>query len=67
MKEREESLKKKRLHGRFFEAIEEIRGNKSWEWLRKSRLKRGTEGMIMAAQEQALRTRNIRKEIDKEN
>ena len=36
-----------------------------WGWLRKGCLKRTTEALIMAAQEQAIRTNNIKANIDK--
>ena len=64
--EHEKVYRNKALHGRYFVATDDIRGSKSWKWLRRSRLIKETEGMIMATQEQALRTRNIRKVIDKE-
>ena len=64
--EHENAYRNKALHGRYFVATDNVRGSKSWEWLRRSLLKKETEGMIMAAQEQTLRTRNIRKVIDKE-
>ena len=59
------AYRNKALHGRYFVATDDVRGSKSWEWLRRSGLRKEAEGMIMAAQEQALRTRNIRKVIDK--
>ena len=62
----ENGCRNKALHGRYFVATDDVRVSKFWEWLRRSDLKRETEGMIMAAQEQTLRTRNIRKVIDKE-
>ena len=43
-----------------------MRDNESWAWLRKGYLKE-TEGMIVAAQDQALRTNWIKKHIDKQN
>ena len=64
--EHENAYRNKALHGRYFLATDDVRGSKSWEWLKRSGLKKETEGMIMTAQEQALRTRNIRKVIDKE-
>ena len=39
--------------------------NNSWTWLKKGYLKKETEGMIMAAQDQAIRTRWVQKNIDK--
>ena len=37
----------------------------SWRWLRNGFLKKETEGLILAAQEQALRTNSIKHSIDK--
>ena len=37
----------------------------SWTWLKKGYLKKETEGMIMAAQDQAIRTRWVQKNIDR--
>ena len=65
--EHENAYRIKALHARYFVATDDVRSSKSWKWLRQSALKKKTEGMIMAAQEQALRTRNVRKVIDKEN
>ena len=66
-KERLEKYKSKTLHGKFITNTQEGRDDCTWAWLRKGDLKKETEGMIMAAQDQALRTRYIRKEIDKED
>ena len=56
----------KNLHSVFFVKTG-FRDSRSWEWLKKGDLKKATEGTIMAAQEQATRTRSIRHHIDKEN
>ena len=40
-------------------------GEESWRWLRNGFLKKETEGLILAAQEQALRTNLIKYSIDK--
>lgn len=45
----------------------EYRDEKTLSWLRKGDLKTATEGIIMAAQEQAIRTRSIKHHIDKEH
>ena len=45
----------------------DFRDTRSWEWLRTGDLRKATEGTIMAAQEQAIRTRMIRHTIDREN
>ena len=36
-----------------------------WGWLRKGYLKRTTEALLMAAQEQAIRTNNIKAKMNK--
>ena len=59
--------KDKLLHGAFVRDIEETAVEESWRWLRNGYLKKGTEGMICAAQEQALRTNSIKCYIDKTN
>ena len=57
----------KNLHGKFYSATKKNRDTKSWTWLQQGELKKETEGMLTAAQDQALRTRYIRKVIDKED
>jgi hypothetical protein len=57
-KTRTEAWKAKPLHGQFIRKIEEL-GITSWEWLRKGKLKKETEGMILAVQDQVLPTRNV--------
>ena len=54
--EHENAYRNKALRGRYFVATDDVRGSKSWEWLRRSGSKKETEGMIMAAQEQALKS-----------
>ena len=57
------SIKKyerKLLHGQFRKATEEVRSKRSWDWLKKGYLKKETESTIVAAQDQALCTRNLR-------
>ena len=67
--ERQERYRNKSLHGRFFKATDDVRNEKTWEWWRKSgiKIKKETGGllMLMTAQEQAIRTKYIRKVIDK--
>ena len=65
--ERKERFREKQLHGQFWRNTAEIIDKKTWEWLKKGRLKKETEGMIMAAQDQALRTDSIKRIIDKQN
>lgn len=57
--------REKALHGRTYQAIEGFADPESWRWLRQGFLKKETEGMICAAQEQALRTNSVKFSIDK--
>ena len=52
--ERAEGWKNKPLRGQFLRQTEESRDDTIWDWLRKGDLKKETEGMITAAQDQAL-------------
>ena len=51
-KKKEEEWRKKALHGQFITRIEA--SEDTWGWLRRGKLKKETEGMILAAQDQAL-------------
>ena len=52
-----------KLHGQLEKDTETLKLEESWNWLRKGVLKRETESLICAAQEQALNTNSIKKEI----
>ena len=65
MGERHAQWQEKQLHGKFLRDTEEVRGADSWRWNKKGFLKKETEGLIFAAQDQALRTNWIKKHIDK--
>ena len=56
---------KQKLHGQFFNQIEEVVGEEKWLWLRDRSIKRETKSLIMAAQEQAIRTNTIKAKRDK--
>ena len=58
-------LEGKTLHGQFVRQTENEAGSDRWSWLRNTGIKRGTESMIMAAQEQAIRANVIKAKIDK--
>ena len=62
--QRHKQWKEKQLHGKFTRETEEIRSEETWGWIRKCYLKKETEVLIFAAQEQTLRTSWIRKNID---
>ena len=54
-------------HGQFFKATTDVREHHTWNWLCRGQLKKETEGLITAAQENALRTNSIKARIDKQN
>ena len=62
--ERKERFQEKQLHGQFWSNTL-IRDKKTWEWLKKGRLKKEMDGMIIAAQDEVLRTNSIKRIIDK--
>ena len=65
MNKRKASFEETKLHAVLFEETKEIRDEKDiWLWLRKGVLKKETEGLILAAQEQALRVNWIKRMID---
>ena len=63
--ERKTQWMQKQLHGQFIRPTTSKASEDQWGWLRKGCLKRTTEVLIMAAQEQAIRTNNIKLKIDK--
>ena len=52
-------LVEKQLYGRFKRLIN-VSHEKTWMWLRKGNLKRGTESLLVAAQNNAIRTNHIK-------
>ena len=54
----------KQQYGRFKRLINNISLQKTWTWRRKGNLKRETEYFIIAAQNNAIRTNNIKARID---
>lgn len=59
-KKRFESWKSKPLHGQILLQTKDVRDKTSWNWTRKGNLKKETEGLITAAQDQALRTNPVK-------
>ena len=55
------------MHGHFLKQTKDLSSNDTWQWFQRGELKKGTEGMIMAAQDQALRTRYIQLATDEAN
>ena len=52
------------LHGQYPRQTKDIVSKESWKWLKEGSIKRETESLIFAAQEQALRTNQIKAKID---
>ena len=63
--DRKSELEAKALHGQHFRQTKEFSDTESWRWLREGELKKETEGLIMAAQTQSLRTNVLKAKIDK--
>ena len=61
--EKVKNWKEKALHGAFVQQISDEAREGSWRWLRNGFLKKETKGLILAAQEQALRTNSIKYSI----
>ena len=53
------------MHGQFLRQTEDVTNRDQWLWLQEGSLKRETETLIMAAQEQAVRTNLVKAKIDK--
>ena len=62
---RKQKWEGKQLHGRFKRLINNISHDKTWTWLRKGNFKRETEPLLIAAQDNAIRTNHIKTRIDK--
>ena len=58
-KPRMEGWQNKPMHGPFLRQTKDLSRDDTWQWLQRWELKKETEGMIMAAQDQVLRTRYI--------
>ena len=73
-KEYKERIKRKRiedwsgkqLHGQFKRETEDL-SVVSWNWIRTGELEKETEGLIFAAQDQALRTKAVKARIENQN
>ena len=63
--ERKANWKEKVMHGQFLRQTEDVTNRDQWLWLQEGSLKRETETLIMAAQEQAVRTNLVKAKIDK--
>ena len=61
---RKQDLKNKILHDQFIRDTDGIADVKSWNWQWNDNLKRKTESLITSAQDQCIRTNNIKTKID---
>ena len=53
------------LHGQYLRQTKEVRNDQCWAWLQNGDLKRETESLIVAAQNQSIRTNLVKARIDK--
>ena len=53
------------LHGQYLRQTKEVRSDQCWAWLQNTDLKRETESLIVAAQNQSIRTNLVKAKIDK--
>ena len=60
-----EDWEKKVLHGQYLRQTKEVRSDHFWAWLQNGDLKRETESLIVAAQNQSIRTNLVKAKIDK--
>ena len=60
-----EDWEKKVLHGQYLRQTKEVRSDQCWTWLQNGDLKRETESLIVAAQNQSIRANVVKARIDK--
>ena len=60
-----EDWEEKVLHGQYLRQTKEVRSDQCWAWLQNGDLKRETESLIVAAQNQSIRTNLVKARIDK--
>ena len=53
------------MHGQYLRQTKEVRNDQCWAWLHNGDLKRETESLIVAAQNQSIRTNLVKEKIDK--
>ena len=64
-KKRLEDWEEEVLHGQYLRQTKEVRSDQCWAWLQNGELKRETESLIVAAQNQSIRTNLVKIKIDK--
>ena len=60
-----EDWEEKVLHGQYLRQTKEVRSDQCWAWLQNEHLKRETESITVAAQNQSIRTNLVKAKIDK--
>ena len=63
--QRLEDCEEKVLHGQYLRQTKEVRSDQCWTWLQNGDLKRETESLIVAAQNQSIKTNLVKVRIDK--
>ena len=62
---RKEDWEEKVLHGQYLRQTKEVKSDQCWAWLQNGDLKRKTESLTVAAQNQSIRTNLVKARIDK--
>ena len=60
-----EDWEEKVLHGQYLRQTKDVRSDQCWAWLQNGDLKKETESLIVAAQNQSIRTNLVKARIDK--
>ena len=60
-----EDWEEKVLHGQYLRQTKKLRSGECWAWLQNGDLKKETESLIVAAQNQSIRTNLVKARIDK--
>ena len=60
-----EDWEEKVLHGQYLMQTKEVRSDQCWAWLQNGDLKRKTENLIVAAENQSIRTNLVKAKIEK--
>ena len=60
-----ENWEEKVLHGQYLRQTKKVRSDQDWAWLQNGDLKRETETLIVAAQNQSIRTNLVKAKTDK--
>ena len=65
--ERVERVSEMKMHGRFFREVSNVLGDSMFEWVASGSVNKSTEGLVFAAQEQALPTNFLKAKITGES